>query len=73
MYYALSVTPLFHAFVDLDEKFTKNLILLRDIGCISSPTNQQCDAYWTKDPTRISLIVSTYIYSVMVQSNLLTF
>ena len=32
-------------------QFTKSLILWNDIRCISSPTNDQCDAYWTEDPT----------------------
>ena len=31
--------------------FTKNLILLDDIRCISIPTNQRCDAYRMEDPT----------------------
>ena len=35
------VTPLFHAFDDLDKKFTKTLIFCDNIGCISSPTIQQ--------------------------------
>ena len=44
-YCTLSSIPPFYAFVDLDGKFTKNLILWDDIRCNSSPTNQQCDAY----------------------------
>ena len=59
-YYTPPVTPLLHAFVDLDEKITKNLILWDYIRCISSPTNYHCDAYWAEDPTQISLILSTY-------------
>ena len=57
-YYTLPVTPLFHAFVDLDEKFTINLILWDEI-------DQQCDACWMEDPTQISLILSTYTRKIM--------
>ena len=64
-YYTLPVTPLCHAFVDLDEKFTINLVRWDKIRCISSPTNQQCDAGWMEDPTQISLILSTYTRKIM--------
>ena len=61
------VTPLLHAFVDLDEKITKNLILWDDIHCISSPTNYHCDAYWAEVPTQISLILSIYTPQIMTR------
>ena len=64
-HYTLPVTPRFHAFVDLDEKFTLSRVLWDKIRCISSPTNQQCHAYWMEYPTQISLILSTYTRQIM--------
>ena len=66
-HYTLPVTPLFYAFVDLNEKFTVNLVLCDETRCICSPTNQQCDAYWIEDPTQISLILSTYTWQIMIR------
>ena len=66
-YDTLPVSPLFHAFVDLDEKFTINIVLWDDMRCIFSPTNQQCDVYWMEDPTQINLILSTFTRQIMAR------
>ena len=68
-YDTLPVSPLFHAFVDLDEKFTINLVLWDKIRCISSPTNQLCDAYWMEGPTQINLILSTCTRQIMARAH----
>ena len=70
-YYTLPATPLFHAFVDLDENFTINIILWNGIRCISSPTNQQCEAYTLDGRPHSNQLDSVNLYSVIVQSNIL--
>ena len=64
------VTLLFHAFVDLDRKFTKILFFVTTYVVFPALlTNSVMLMYWMEDPTQISVFVSKY--SVVVQSNLL--
>ena len=68
---ALHDIPPLYAFVDLDGKFTKKLILWDAIRCNPSPTNQPCDAYVVDGRPNSNKSVSVSLYSVVVQSNLL--
>ena len=68
-YYTFPVTPLLHKFIDLDEKFTINLVLWDERSCNFSPTNQQCDAYLMEDPTQISLLLSTCTRQIMTRTH----
>ena len=70
-YCTLTDIPQCYAFVDLDGKFTENLIIWDDIYCNSSPTNQQCDVYVLDGRSHSNKSVSVNLYSFVVQSILL--
>ena len=65
-YCTLPDIPPFYALVDLDEKLTKNLILLDDIRCNFSSTNQRRDAYVLDGRPHSNKYVSVNLYSVLV-------
>ena len=65
-YCTLPDIPPFYAFVDLDGKVTKNLILWDNMRCNSSPTNQQCDVYVLDGRHHSNKSVFVNLYSVVV-------